>query len=86
MKLVEDGEPGEFGGDGGVFDEADTFGEEVIPGFVGIWAGFVGESAVVDPGGFDGADGLEEFFNCLGSVRIAAAGVEACGTGEGQGR
>ncbi len=61
MELVEDGEAGESGGDGGVFDEADAFGEEVIPGFVGVGGGSVGEGAVVDPRGFDGADGLEEF-------------------------
>lgn len=61
MELVEDGEAREFGGDGGVFDEADAFGEEVIPGFVGVGGGGIGEGAVVDPRGFDGADGLEEF-------------------------
>lgn len=61
VELVEDGEAGESGGDGGVFDEADAFGEEVIPGFVGVGGGSVGEGAVVDPRGFDGADGLQEF-------------------------
>lgn len=61
VEFVEDGEAGEFGGDGGMFDEADAFGEEVVPGFVGLGGGGVGEGAVVDPGGFDGANGLEEF-------------------------
>ena len=60
VQLVENGETGEFGGDGGVFDETDALGEEVVPRLVGFGGGGVGERAVVDPGGFDGADRLEE--------------------------
>jgi len=57
---MKNSETREFGGDGGVFDEADALGEEVVPRLVRFGGRGVGESAVVDPGGFNGTDGLEE--------------------------
>ena len=76
VQLVEDGEGGSLGRDGGVAEVAAVLGEHLVPGFFGCLGWRVGEGAVEDEGLRDGVDCGERSINHRG-----LRGYEGCWCG-----